>query len=219
MRVYQIFFILLACALITPISLASSVIPEDIVVSMQERYLKHRAMELTAEARILDARLQEAEEYELLMLPAYELYQIRPELVKHKIFTKDDVIRLIKDVAKAYGFDSPAILLAIARQESHFKINALSPAGAYGLMQLMPGTAKDLGVDRHNPVENVIGGARYFLKMRCKFNGYTTLGLAAYNAGPGNVKNKIIPDNGETKQYVKLVYKYYHAFKRGDYDV
>ena len=147
MRVHQIFFILLACALVAPLSLASSHIPEDLVKSMSERYLELRARELTAEARVLDARIQEAEEWELLRLPAYELYQIRPELVKRKIFKKSDIIRLIQDVAKAHGLN-PAIILAIARQESSFDIDAISKAGAYGLMQLMPGTAKDLGVDR-----------------------------------------------------------------------
>ena len=69
-------------------------------------------------------------------------------------------------------------------------------------------------------MENVIGGTRYFLQMRCKFQGYTTLGLAAYNAGPGAViKYNGIPKYEETENYVKLVYKYYHAFKRGNFNV
>ena len=208
---------LVAIAVVAPLHIGSGTIPISVRTewAIQVREAQKQYEDLIAQARVMDRKLYEAQ----LALPAYELYQLYPEMIKHKKFTRDEIIQLIVDVSKAKG-ENPAIALAIARQESHFNIHARSPKGAIGLFQLMPGTAKQLGVDPHNPVENVIGGIEYFIKMRCKFNGYTTLGLAAYNAGPGAViKYNGIPEYEETQEYVKLVYKYYHAFNRGDYNV
>jgi soluble lytic murein transglycosylase-like protein len=183
--------------------------------AIAERQAQRHLEDMIARAERMDRRLYESQ----IALPAYQLYQLYPEMVKHKKLTRADVIQLIIDVAKAMG-ENPAIALAIARQESSFNINARSPKGAIGLFQLMPATARGLNVDPHNPVENVIGGLTYFIKMRCKFQGYTTLGLAAYNAGPGAViKYNGIPEYDETQKYIKAVYKYYHAFNKGDYDV
>lgn len=149
----------------------------------------------------------------IVELTAWKLYQSNPELVKHKRMTKRDILQLIEDVSKAERIN-PVIVKAMVHAESSFQISATSKKGAFGLMQLMSETAKELGVDRANPVENLIGGIRYFKQMRTKFMGYTTLALAAYNAGPKRIVGLKIPKIRETQKYVKRVYKLYYQYKR-----
>jgi hypothetical protein len=93
---------------------------------------------------------------------------------------------------------------AMIIRESGYNPVATSTANAYGLAQLMPGTAVGLGVDRSDPVQNLRGGARYFRRQLDKF-GHVHLALAAYNAGPGRVRNGTIPQIAETQGYVSNV--------------
>jgi cell wall-associated NlpC family hydrolase len=103
-----------------------------------------------------------------------------------------------------YGVD-PALLAAVAQQESGFDASAVSPAGAQGLMQFMPATARGLGVDPFDPASAVDGAARYLADLTEQF-GSTELGLAAYNAGPGTVRRYGgIPPYPETQDYVRTV--------------
>jgi len=107
----------------------------------------------------------------------------------------------------AARFDlSPALLEAVVWQESRWRANALSPVGARGLAQLMPGTAREMGVDPDDPFANLEGGARYLRQQLDRFDGDVEKALAAYNAGPGRVTAANgIPRIRETQMYVASV--------------
>ena len=112
----------------------------------------------------------------------------------------------ITAAAQRNGLD-PALLAGLIKQESGFNPNAGSPAGAQGLCQLMPGTARGLGVtDLHDPVQSIEGGAKYLAQQLKTFNGDVARALAAYNAGPGAVQRYGgVPPYAETQNYVRAV--------------
>jgi soluble lytic murein transglycosylase-like protein len=122
---------------------------------------------------------------------------------------KGDFNEIIDYAARKYNINS-SIIKSVIKAESNFNPNAVSSAGAQGLMQLMPGTAKLLGVtDSFDPAQNIDGGVKYLRDMLDKFGGNLELALAAYNAGPGNVtKYGGIPPFTETQNYVKKIMGY-----------
>jgi soluble lytic murein transglycosylase-like protein len=112
----------------------------------------------------------------------------------------------ITAAAQRNGLD-PALLAGLIKQESGFNPNAGSPAGAQGLCQLMPGTARGLGVTNlHDPAQSIEGGAKYLAQQLKTFNGDVARALAAYNAGPGAVQRYGgVPPYAETQNYVRAV--------------
>ena len=110
-----------------------------------------------------------------------------------------------------------SLIHAVITAESAYDSEAVSRAGAVGLMQLMPGTAKRYGVkNRRNPYENVSGGAQYLRDLLVMYDNNLQLALAAYNAGEGAVKkyNNTIPPYRETQNYVKKVIAFYNKYKQ-----
>ena len=129
-----------------------------------------------------------------------------PVLARSEVSYRENLYaRAISDAERRYQL--PAHLLrALIWAESRFDPMAISRAGAAGLAQLMPGTARELGImNRHDPIASIDGGARYLRQMLDRFEA-VHLALAAYNAVPGAVsKASGIPKNGETPEYVRTV--------------
>ena len=123
-----------------------------------------------------------------------------------------DLVALAQEIARRHGLD-PALVLAVVAVESGFQPGAVSPKGAQGLMQLMPATARELGVsDALDAEQNLDGGARYLRALLEQSGGDVRLALAAYNAGPGAVKRHGgVPPYRETRQYVEKVMRRYDA--------
>lgn len=122
----------------------------------------------------------------------------------------------IAEAAKVHRLP-PALLHAVITAESAYNPDAVSTAGAVGLMQLMPGTAERYGVrNRHDPIANVSGGTQYLRDLLNMFDDNLVLALAAYNAGENAVINngRRIPPYKETEVYVQRVLKYYNDYKR-----
>lgn len=113
---------------------------------------------------------------------------------------------LVDAAARRYGLPED-LLHSVVKQESGYRAGAVSPKGAMGLMQLMPGTAKALGADPRDPAQNVDAGARYLAELLRKYNGLVWHALAAYNAGPGALQKHggDVPPYRETREYIRRI--------------
>ena len=132
-----------------------------------------------------------------------------PSSGKSDTIERQKIEESIQQAAIKYDLP-PALIKGVIRAESNFRINAVSPAGAQGLMQLMPGTARELGITKPLDIDqNIDGGSRYLRKMLDSFEGDVKLALAAYNAGPGTVRkyDGDVP-YPETIQYIDRVLRF-----------
>ena len=121
---------------------------------------------------------------------------------RNNLKIKSDIERLIREKAREIGVD-PDLAVKIAYHESRLNQSAISSKGAIGVMQIMPQTARELGINPYDLHQNIEGGLRYFKMMLERFNNDINLALAAYNAGPNNVeKYGGIPPFNETIKYV-----------------
>ncbi|MFH1874044.1 MAG: lytic transglycosylase domain-containing protein [Pseudomonadota bacterium] len=138
--------------------------------------------------------------------------QIEPKEIEDQRFY--NYRGLIIEVAKEFEI-SPALVAATIKSESNFRPYVVSSAGAKGLMQLMPSTARLLKVKNiQDPEDNIRGGTKYLKQLIQEFNGNVRLAIAAYNAGPGAVrKHGEVPPYKETQRYVVKVLKYTKEFK------
>ncbi|MFP4350809.1 MAG: lytic transglycosylase domain-containing protein [Thermodesulfobacteriota bacterium] len=129
--------------------------------------------------------------------------------------TEGRYMEIIIAAAERYGVD-PALITAVIKAESEFNPRAVSHRGARGLMQLMPGTARALGVENSfNPEHNIHGGTKYMKQLLDQFDGKVNLALAAYNAGSRKVrKYQGVPPYKVTRSYIRKVFLYYEDYKR-----
>lgn len=133
------------------------------------------------------------------IVPAYAYTDVNPAPVPPQFATA------LTQAASAANV-SPTLLASLVWQESRWNPQAVSPKGAIGLAQLMPATARGLGVNPSDPAQNLVGGARYLRQLLDSFDGNVEKALAAYNAGPARVRNAGgIPAIAETRAYVSSI--------------
>jgi soluble lytic murein transglycosylase len=149
----------------------------------------------------------------------YRPYSIRSEVGFSKLKSgkpnRHHYYSMIDKTARAHQMD-PALIRAVVKAESDYNPRAVSSAGALGLMQLMPGTAQDLAVNNpFDPEENVRGGVQYLRYLLTRFNGDTSLALAAYHAGEQRVeRHNGVPPIEATQTYVKRVLNYHKKYRQ-----
>ncbi len=143
----------------------------------------------------------EIEEYTAPLAPAPPA-AVAPEPMK-------DAATLLRDAARRTGLP-PALVESVARVESNFRPDAVSPKGALGVMQLMPATARELAADPHDIAQNIDAGARLLRDLLIKYDGNVVKALSAYNAGAGAVdRYRGMPPYAETQDYVDKVIRAY----------
>ncbi|OQY23898.1 MAG: lytic transglycosylase [Desulfobacteraceae bacterium 4572_35.2] len=147
------------------------------------------------------------------VLSNYRYYQAETGDKPHRSIS---VMQLIKHYAQKNDLDEN-LVRAVVKAESNFNSHAVSAKGAIGLMQLHPGTIKDLKInDPFDPSSNIAGGTKYLRWMLSRFNGNLEFALAAYNAGPSTVERyNGIPPYPETQLYVKKVKLYQQQYRQG----
>ena len=184
---------------------------QNYVLDMGRLVAKPPAMTTKIYDRLLPARIQPR--------PLPESLQTEPEAqaapVRQEGAAKQPFEHIIHKAASTHKVD-PALIKAIIMAESRYNPRAVSKRGAKGLMQLMPITAKSLGVeDSFDPEENINGGVMYFRRLLDRFDGDVELALAAYNAGSRYVrKYGGVPPFRQTRTYIHKVFKYHRQYKQ-----
>jgi soluble lytic murein transglycosylase len=145
----------------------------------------------------------------------YRVYVKEKKVYSSQIYSPQSFEDIIRQASDRYGISFP-LLKAIIKAESDFNPRAVSKKGAMGLMQIMPENIRAMNISNpFDPLENILGGARYFREMLDRFEGHLSLSLAAYNAGPTAVEryNNQIPPYKETENYIERVLKFYSSYQ------
>lgn len=156
---------------------------------------------------VLDEPVNSFSAYEVLEAPSALAVPAEAiaDTAQHLGYVPAQYLAKVNELSARFDL-SPALIEALVWQESRWRADAVSPVGARGLAQLMPGTARELGVNPHDPFENLEGGARYLRAQLDRFDGDLEKALAAYNAGPGRViRANGVPNIRETKLYVAAI--------------
>ena len=168
---------------------------------------KNRTSLFKSQTKVLDSRASKQYSNSVRLQPRQVVTPTKwdTETLRYNGKYRGPYLTMAKDAARRHGVPED-LFLRLVQQESGWNPTARSHKGAYGLAQLMPATARALGVDRTDPRENLEGGARY-LKEQYRTFGSWRLALAAYNAGPGAVKKyNGVPPFRETRNYVKVIW-------------
>ena len=145
----------------------------------------------------------------------YRVYVKEKTVYSAQVYSSDSFEDCIRQASIRYNISHP-LLKAVIKAESDFNPRARSKKGAMGLMQIMPANVKAMNISNpFDPLENILGGARYLREMLDRFGGHLPLSLAAYNAGPTAVEryNNQVPPYRETEEYVKRVLKFYSSYR------
>ena len=168
---------------------------------------KSRSAIFKSQSKLLDGKLSKQYSGSVKLTPNYQAggaIALKESTPRYRGSYKGEYLQVAKDLARKHGVPED-LFLRLVQQESGWNPKAVSHKGATGLAQLMPDTARSLGVNIHDPHQNLEGGVRYLKMMHSKFGNWR-LALAAYNAGPGAVeKYGDVPPYAETKAYVKAI--------------
>ena len=167
----------------------------------------NRSKLFSSQTKLLDSRASKQYNNSVRLQPPKVITPTKwdGESPKFRGAYKGPYLAVAKDAARRHGVPVD-LFLRLVQQESGWNPKARSHKGAYGLAQLMPATARGLGVDRNDPHENLDGGARYLKQQYLTFGSWR-LALAAYNAGPGAVKkHNGVPPYRETRNYVRVIW-------------
>lgn len=191
------FFIICFAAIVS----TGPVLAEGLVLSGKSN---SRKSVFKSQTRLLDTRLAKQYSASVRLQPSPIVVPKDTAIPRFRGNYKGQYLTVAKAAARKHSVPED-LFLRLVQQESGWNPSAESHAGARGLAQLMPGTARKLGVDINNPHQNLEGGARYLRMMYNRFGSWR-LALAAYNAGPGAVeKHSGIPPYAETRNYVRII--------------